>query len=279
MRRGVHCAMQHWTDRAPAAKWESTFAAADGATPILADRNPERPDARPLYVQVDAILTSRIADGAWPPGHALPAEPELAQEMGVSHGTVRKALEGLERRHLIERHQGRGTFVAEQTSERALFHFFRIRTRDGRKVVPTSLAVSREDGPARPEEAAALRLAPGGAVHRLSRLRLLDGAARILEEIVLPAALYPGFAMPLGREMADELYVHLQRRHGVTVVRAQEALSAAAAGPRQAEALGVAEGTPLLAVERLAWDAAERVVERRVWWLDSAEHRYVTALD
>ncbi len=251
----------------------------NGAYPIPAPHDPQRPDVRPLYVQVDAILTSRIADGAWPPGYALPAEPELAHEMGVSHGTVRKALDGLERRHLIERQQGRGTFVSRQTSERSLIHFFRVRALDGRKVVPTSLAVSREDGPALQEEAAALGLAPGEAVHRLCRLRMIDGAPRMQEEIVLPAAFYPGFVMPLGREMVDELYVHLQRRHGVTVVRAEEALSAVAAGPRQAAALGVAPGAPLLAVERLAWDASDRVVERRMSWLDSTGHRYVTSLD
>ena len=54
-----------------------------------------RPDARPLYAQVESILNARIAAGEWQPGHALPSEPELAQELGVSHGTVRKALDAL----------------------------------------------------------------------------------------------------------------------------------------------------------------------------------------
>ncbi len=50
---------------------------------------------RPLYRQVRDILVRRIAEGIWRPGDVLPSEPEIALDLGVSQGTVRKALDEL----------------------------------------------------------------------------------------------------------------------------------------------------------------------------------------
>ncbi|MFC7551838.1 GntR family transcriptional regulator [Pseudoroseomonas wenyumeiae] len=108
----------------------------------------ERLDARPLYQQVETVLIDRIASGAWPPGHSLPAEPELAAELGVSQGTVRKALAELERRNLIERRQGRGTTVLRHTGDTARFHFFRLRDLSGTAVVSHIKVLSCEPGEA-----------------------------------------------------------------------------------------------------------------------------------
>ena len=238
-----------------------------------------RPDSRPLYAQTEAILVRRIAEGIWAPGAMIPAEGELATELGVSPGTVRKALGGLERRRLILRRQGRGTFVASHTSERALFHFFRIVALDGTRTAPTSHVLDCRTGPATAEEAALLALAPGDAVHRVKRGRLIAGAACILERIWLPAARFPGFALPVMREMTDELYVLYQRDHGVTIARAEECLAAIAAPAEDALLLGLRAGTPLLEISRIAYDLVGVPVERRVTLLDTESHRYVANLD
>jgi DNA-binding FadR family transcriptional regulator len=57
-------------------------------------------------------VTSRIHDGTWPPGYQLPAERELVQVFGVARNTLRKTLSELEANGVIERHVGRGTFIA-----------------------------------------------------------------------------------------------------------------------------------------------------------------------
>ena len=238
-----------------------------------------RPDARPLYAQVETILNDRIVSGTWNPGQALPAEPELAAELGVSPGTLRRALARLERRHLIERRQGRGTFVARQTSQQALGQFFRVRTPDGRPVGPDSFVTRVETGPATPAEAGCLRLAPGEAVHRIDRSRLLEGAPRIAERITLPAALFPGLSLPLAPEqLGMEIYVHYRVAHGIIVVRSDESLSATPATTEDARALGCPAGTPLLLIERVTFDAAGRAVEMRVSRLDTRAHRYAVEI-
>ena len=75
-------------------------------------KTPPNPDFRPLYVQVMEIISKRIEKGEWGPGEVLPAEPKFAEELGVSQGTVRKALDNIARKKIVVRRQGRGTFVA-----------------------------------------------------------------------------------------------------------------------------------------------------------------------
>jgi GntR family transcriptional regulator len=62
------------------------------------------------YVQVTGILTARIQAGQYP--RKLPAERDLAEELGVSYVTVRHATAILRERGLIITRHGRGTFVA-----------------------------------------------------------------------------------------------------------------------------------------------------------------------
>lgn len=65
----------------------------------------------PLYQQVFAVLHQRVSDGVYAIGDALPAEFQLADEFEVSKATIRKAVDELVRRELVERKQGSGTYV------------------------------------------------------------------------------------------------------------------------------------------------------------------------
>ena len=89
---------------------------------------------RPLYLQVKDMLIQRIAAGAWKPGAAIPNEIELSRELGISVGTVRKALDEMESERLISRRQGRGTFVIDQTSNEHAVRFSNIRDPDGIRI-------------------------------------------------------------------------------------------------------------------------------------------------
>ena len=63
------------------------------------------------YVEVYEQLYKMITDGVFPAGSRLPAEPKLAQTLGVSRMTLRKALGLLHDDNLIKKVQGAGTFV------------------------------------------------------------------------------------------------------------------------------------------------------------------------
>ncbi|MCZ6453712.1 MAG: GntR family transcriptional regulator, partial [Alphaproteobacteria bacterium] len=107
---------------------------------------------KPLYAQVEEIIRQRLIDNYWKPGDALPSEIQLAAELDVSQGTVRKALNDMVAENLLVRRQGRGTFVSEHTERRALFLFFSLVGEDGTRTMPVSRVISCEHRKATTEE-------------------------------------------------------------------------------------------------------------------------------
>jgi DNA-binding LacI/PurR family transcriptional regulator len=66
----------------------------------------------PLYLRIYTALKQRIEAGEWNYGAMFPAENELCEIYGVSRGTIRQVLAGLEKDGLVRRERGRGTFIA-----------------------------------------------------------------------------------------------------------------------------------------------------------------------
>ncbi len=188
----------------------------------------ERPDEaslgfRPLYARVREKLMQRIADGTWQPGQILPSEAQIAQELGVSPGTVRKALDDMTAAKLLRRRQGRGTFVAKHDEARILFQFFKLKPDEGPPVFPESTIRSVERGKADRDERARLGLSEGEEVIRIRRVRSLAGRAAISEYISVPASLFGGLE---SGPIPNNLYEVYSTRFGVTVARGREQLKA-----------------------------------------------------
>jgi GntR family transcriptional regulator len=92
------------------------------ATPDRSDRSPADPPVlvpirapRTLVAEVTANLRRAIQTGVLSLERELPAEPELARQLGVSRGTLRAAIATLEHEGLLARHQGVGTFIVPHT--------------------------------------------------------------------------------------------------------------------------------------------------------------------
>ncbi len=236
------------------------------------------PDFKPLYLQVKDLLVQRLASGAWRPGEALPSEFGLAAEFKVSQGTVRKALDELAAQNLLVRQQGKGTFVAQHTQQRALFHFFHLVSDDGARALPAARTLSLREAKATAREAERLKLRRNAAVVRIVRLRLLAERTAIHERIVLPAALFPRFAQRMPVDVPNELYRYYEDVYGVTVARAAEKLKAVAATAEEAKALGLRKGAPLLEIDRIAYAIDGRAVEWRLSRCDTARHHYLSEI-
>jgi GntR family transcriptional regulator of arabinose operon len=71
--------------------------------------------------QVFEIMRNRIEAGDYRPGDRIPAETLLIQEFGVSRPTVARALQDLERRGLVKRRRGAGTYVSQRRGTGKLF--------------------------------------------------------------------------------------------------------------------------------------------------------------
>jgi DNA-binding FadR family transcriptional regulator len=73
---------------------------------------PSGPDRQtPLVAQVAGEFRGLIASGRWAVGSKIPGEHRLAEELGVSRGTVREALRALSTTGLLEPRVGDGTYV------------------------------------------------------------------------------------------------------------------------------------------------------------------------
>lgn len=217
---------------------------------------------RPLYVQVKDSLVRRLIDGAWLPGQLIPSEMELARELGVSQGTIRKALDAMTAENLLVRRQGRGTYVAEPEESRLLFQFFRLVPDNGERAFPTSRILARATVPATRAERAELRLAEKGKVVRFERVRTLLDRPLLVETISLP---HERFAdIEAMEEIPNNVYRLYSQRWGVTIARAAERLKAISANAADAAELGCAPGTPLLEIARVAYDLEGNPVELRV---------------
>lgn len=222
----------------------------------------ETSDGLPLYARVRAKLVERIRSGEWRPGQLIPNEFEVAAEFGVSQGTARKAMDSLAIDGLLVRRQGKGTFVVEHTAADVLFKFFHIHDRHGRQIKPASPLASAAVVAAGREARSALALDKPARVIVIKRLRFRNGSPFITETITLPATLFPTLA---GRaDVPNTLYDLFQKEFGVLVTRADEHITPLLADGEVAETLGVAPGTPLLKIERIAFGLDDQPIEWRV---------------
>ena len=128
---------------------------------------------QPLYKQVYELLTARLVSGQWKASAPIPSEMALAKELGVSQGTVRKALNQMVAEQLLERQQGKGTFVAEHTQESSLFRFFRLREPHGESLIPRTQVLSSLRRAAKKNEREIFSLDSNEQVVELRRLRFL----------------------------------------------------------------------------------------------------------
>ncbi len=226
-----------------------------------------------LYQKVDNIIRQRLIDNVWKPGDALPSEMQLADELDVSQGTVRKALNDMVTENLLFRRQGLGTFVSEHTERRALFLYFNIVGNDGSRLLPESNILSCEEKIPTPEEAEKLQLNQGDMIVQFRRIRFFNNVPIIVETISLPLEHFPGFGTDV--EPPNNLFRFYQSAYGITVAKAEEHLKAVRASAEETDLLGIADGAPLLEIDRIAKMLDSRPVEWRVSHCDTSNYRYV----
>jgi GntR family transcriptional regulator len=224
---------------------------------------------RPLYSQVRDLMIDRIEAATWPVGAALPNEFQLSSEFGVSVGTIRKAVEGLEEAGILIRKQGRGTFVAGSPGSLRHARLYPFRLADGALWSPifddaslTRRKATRDDH----------RIA--GPIHQdlvvFERVGRHDGLIVLDETVVVPARFVPDFGTVTATTVEMR---HRQSDAGFDIAKVVDVLTAI--GPQEERRPALATAGAILRIDRRLLDGGDRTLEWGTCWVDTTKLRYV----
>jgi GntR family transcriptional regulator len=155
-----------------------------------------------------------------------------------------------------------------------LFQFFPLVGNDGIRRLPSSRLLFCRYRRSRVGEAKRLALAAGAPVIHIRRLRSLNGRPTVAEDIVLPAALFPGLGLPAGNDLPNTLYDLYERAYGISIAGVTERVSAVSASAIQAKLLELAPGAALLEIDRVAFTVDDKPVEWRLSRCDTSQCHY-----
>ena len=223
------------------------------AVSLQVDRN----SPVPLYFQVAQHLEQMIESGDLPAGARLENETDLADRLGLSRPTMRRAIEYLVGLGLVVRKRGIGTQVVQTKVKRdvELSSLFDDLTKAGRE--PSTRVVSFRTEAAPDEVAASLGIAAGTEVYVFERQRFAGGEPLALMRNHVPADLLT----LTEADLEEQGLYNLLRASGIALRIAKQAIGAKAATAAEARALGERRGAPLLTMERSVYDEQGRAIE------------------
>ena len=232
----------------------------------------------PIYLQIESWMRVQIATNAWPARFKLKAEVDLAAELDVSRGTVRKAYADLIAEGLLTQTHGRGTFVSPHVVEQPLADRLVTFSEDLiSKGIPFETrvieqAILRAQG----RVATLLRVPTGAEVFYLRRVRLVEGEPLILLNNYVEYAHCPGIETT--DFAAERLFHVLEERYQLRLENGQRTFQAIAADDEVAQVLEMEAGDPVMHVEQQALLEDGTVIECSDIWLSGDRFRLVAAV-
>lgn len=160
----------------------------------------------PRYEQVRWEIQCLLTESQWDADKPLPTESELAKRYEVSVGTVRKAVEKLVEDGILQKQQGRGTFLKQPNFETSLSRFFKFRDKNSDYVTPTGVVkkVVLINGVSKINKK--LNLKDHERLVYLERIRVIDHRIILSERIWLPESLFHPLAGLRVEDFGNLLY-------------------------------------------------------------------------
>ncbi|WP_299651858.1 GntR family transcriptional regulator [uncultured Tateyamaria sp.] len=217
------------------------------------------PHALPIYVQIAELLTRDIVSGRLMDGERLPPERDMATELGVSVGTLRKALRDMGDKGLVESVQGSGNYIRAGGDTGTVYAMFRLELLEGGGLPRARvLSVDLMDKPADLPE-----FGTSAQATRIRRLRSLNDTIIGVEEIWLDA----DAGIVSETTMSESLYATYRKELGLWIQRAEDRVSLGAVPDWAPDAYAPRPGDTVGYIERLSWaDAAAPIEFSRTWY-------------
>lgn len=206
--------------------------------PILSSKLSLNSDI-PLYTQLVGIIKRQIASGALAVGALLPSEAELCRALDVSRNTVRQAIGELEEEGLVVRKRGKGTFVADPTTNRRGVRYSFTTEVSSMGKTPSSTLVDFHLLVPDAEICRKMELKEGTEVYCFTRIRNVDGQPLILETSYYPQYIYPHLTKQM---VQTHSFYSLLYHVGITPFAADDSYETVTLDEQRAELLGVESG-------------------------------------
>ena len=230
---------------------------------VIQDFSIGRQRTEPLYQAVESYLRTKIDNGELIPGDLIPSESQLARELDVSQGTVRKAIDNLVWQGRLYRHQGKGTFISKINFNNSLFKFFSYGDQLGQDVRVHKQTLDRylEHGPA--DIRALLKTAEDQELFHIERIGIVDGIPGFIEYSWWNAELVPGLENE-DVHIPDLFYALIEEKYDIPVIRAEETLTAGICDEYTAKRLKIKLSQPVVLLHRTTYSTDDRVIEARI---------------
>lgn len=213
-----------------------------------------------LHAYIKEEILHKIHTNEYKIGEKIPTEHELCELFSVSRTTIRTALNQLTMEGYLIRHQGKGTFVAEQKVQQTLTHTTKkykdqiaVQGKKGKikllslQVIPADKMIERE-----------LQVPLQSPVQRIERIRFANGEPTQYEIAYIPWDVAPGIT----QEHAEtSLYEALTKNFDVTIAYTSEKVEIALADEVIAEHLRCAQHTPYFYIETIAENEKKERIE------------------
>lgn len=205
----------------------------------------------PLYEQVAEFLKRDIENGVYNATGKIPTEAELAEQYKVSRITIRKAMDNLVGDGLVEKKQGKGTFIRRQKFAKDIKNLqsFSEMCRH-MNMKPGGQMLENKLIPADDKIQKQLNLEPGAYVVYISRLRTADGEPVTIERNYFPVK----YSFLLEKKFDDNsLFECLQEEAKVRVISSEKQIELCRATAAEAKLMKVKKGAPLLYIKSVAY--------------------------
>ena len=227
---------------------------------VLLMKNLQAESYSPLYHQLMTRIRADIEQGTYPIGSKIPPEHELERLYQVSRVTVRRALAELTTEGLLERKQGKGTFVASPRGSLPLksLHTFHDSCKMN-KMRPSIDVIHVKETDADADAAEELNMSRGGKVLEVLRVCRGDGVPVVLERNHFSMA----YAWLQDQDLTGSLY-GLLREYGVEPKLALHDVSIRFAGEEEAKMLEMETEAPLIRLHEVIYDQRGRPLHTNV---------------
>lgn len=227
--------------------------------------------ALPRYQQISELLIRDIAAGRLLDGARLAPERDMASDLGVAVGTLRKALQDLADKGLLERVHGSGNYIRALPEVDSIYALFRLELLAGGGLPSAKvLDVARC-----PKPVHLPNFGSAADAHRIRRLRLLSGQPVAVEEIWLDGA----YARELhADELSQSLYLHYRMQLGLWIARAEDRIGTGLVPDFAPAAFGLRPGAIGGHILRISWGQDNQRAEVSETWFDPNVAQYVSRL-